>query len=163
MPLEKLGTDILAALCNVPAPPERAKDSHSLGWACPTKASVHGAHGRTDIGGHRSLCNVPYVRLKFCHWQNLDRIFAQSEFLLQGGKIFRLNLRYGFLRQSPKQWDGHCLGIVHCVTSRISVLQIGQNPDSCKMSYASFPRGKLGGGGRSVSGCKSNATAALPF
>ena len=42
----KLVCDILAALCYLPASPERVRCSHSFGWVCPTKASVPVPLGR---------------------------------------------------------------------------------------------------------------------
>lgn len=58
--------------------------------------------GRTDILRYRSLCKASYVRLKFCQWQNLDRIFVQSDFLLQERKNLPLKPQIRVLRADPK-------------------------------------------------------------
>ena len=62
----KLICDILAALCDLPASPERVKGSHSFGWVCPSKASVPVPLGRmwhSHTGGRTLLGIVHHITL----------------------------------------------------------------------------------------------------
>jgi len=79
----KLICDILAALCNLPASPERVRGSHSFGWVCPTKASVPVPLGRmwhSHTGGRTLLGIVHHITLSM----SVPRIERFARFVLDG-------------------------------------------------------------------------------